>query len=81
MIKQLKDGRFYVSVVCPDGVRRWRILRTLGGAHLFEAAGEDGWFNGMAAKSGENHNGNRLVWNLSRAWRRLVARIAHGLQS
>lgn len=81
MIKQLKDGRFYVSVECPDGVRRWRILRTLGAAQFFEACFYAGWFNGMQSKSGESSKENRLAWNQSRAWRRLVARIAHGLQS
>ncbi len=50
MIKQLEDGRFYVSVVCPDGIRRWRIYPTLDTAQFFEAIGLAGWFDGIQPK-------------------------------
>ncbi len=62
MINELKDGRFYVSVVCPDDVRRWRICRALGVAQFYEAIFLAGWFDWTPPKSGRKRTCHRLSY-------------------
>lgn len=80
MTKPLKDGRFYVSVVCPDGVRRSCICPDLARAHFYEAIYNAGWFNGAPSKPGRKRKQPRRAWNLSHAWQRLVARVLKVVQ-
>lgn len=78
MIKERPDGRFYVSVRCPDNVRRWRICPDLARAQFFEAIYRAGWFNGILPKSRQKpqRKSKRLAWNLNRVRRGLIAKLS-----
>lgn len=51
MSKQLPNGRYRVSVVCPDGVRRSRTVSNEGAAKLMEAFLKKGWVGGASQRS------------------------------
>ncbi|GMV50773.1 MAG: hypothetical protein AMXMBFR67_23160 [Nitrospira sp.] len=53
MIKETPNGRFYVSVLCSDNVRRRRICRGLECAQFYEAIFLAGWYDGILPKSGQ----------------------------
>lgn len=74
MMKEMADGRYYVSVHCSDGVRRWRVVRAPEPAKLLEPMMENGWFNGDTPKSGKQRNRPRQTWTMSHVMSGVIAK-------
>lgn len=66
MINKLPNGRFRVSVLCQDGVRRSRTYRHEGTAKLAEAIFKAGWFDGSAKRSVKHSRKQKITrWSLA----------------
>lgn len=79
MSKQLPNGRYRVSVVCPDGVRRSRTYRHEGTAKLVEAFLKKGWVGGVSQRSVQRvRTKDNTRWTLADFVARMMGHMSIG---
>lgn len=79
MSKQLPNGRYRVSVVCPDGVRRSRTYRHEGTAKLAEDIFKAGWFDGSPKRSVKHSRNQKITrWTLADFVARMMGHMSIG---
>jgi hypothetical protein len=79
MKKQLPDGRYRVSVLCPDGVRRSCTVGNKGAAKLMEAFLKKGWGGGASQRSVQRvRTQDNARWTLADFVARMMGHMSIG---